>query len=332
MRAASNGWTRRRWLRASALGLASSEGFPAGPGGTKPLRGIFPVLSTPYTESGEVDYEGLEREVVFLERCGVHGMVWPQLASEYFKLTRQERIQGMEVIAKAAGKRKAALVFGVQGPDVKAALEYLRHAERLEPDALIAIPPTEARSLEDFRGYYMALAEATERPLFIQTTGGARGIEPKIETIVELARRYPNLGYVKEEYRPVIGRMKQLAQHRPVIRAIFSGGGGRGLMYEMRLGMDGTMPGAAYADLYVRVWEAYQAKRLAEAREVFSKLLLMLNCEQQVPGTQQYILKKRGVARTLVSRVERIELGEAEVREIEFQWEGVTRYLRFERL
>ena len=43
----------------------------------------------------------------------------------------------------------------------RAALAYARHAEKLAPDALIAIPPTEAGTLEDFRQYYRALARST---------------------------------------------------------------------------------------------------------------------------------------------------------------------------
>ena len=72
------------------------------------MRGVFIIMATPYTASDAVDYEDLAREVDFLDRCGVQGMVWPQLASEYSKLTREERLRGMEVIAKAAKGKKPA--------------------------------------------------------------------------------------------------------------------------------------------------------------------------------------------------------------------------------
>ena len=31
----------------------------------------------------DVDFDDLAGEVEFLDRCGVQGMVWPQMASEY---------------------------------------------------------------------------------------------------------------------------------------------------------------------------------------------------------------------------------------------------------
>ena len=89
---------------------------------SKPLRGIFIIMSTPYMESKALDYEDLAHEVDYLDRCGVQGIVWPQIASEFAQLTREERLHGMEVIGRAAKGKKPALIFGVQGPNKAAAL------------------------------------------------------------------------------------------------------------------------------------------------------------------------------------------------------------------
>src|SRR5215472_130257 len=160
--------TRRSFLATLAAPAASAY---AETRSDKPLRGIFVIAATPYTESKAVDYEDLAREVDWQNRCGAHGIVWPQMASEYNRLTVEERLHGFEVIADAAKGKPAAVVFGVQGPDTNAALNYLRYAEKLSPDAFIAIPPEKAGSLEDYRSYYSALARATERPIFVQDTG-----------------------------------------------------------------------------------------------------------------------------------------------------------------
>ncbi len=317
--------SRRQFLLQTA-GASAALALPTE--AAKPLRGIFIIMATPFTEGGAVDYQDLENEVRWLDRCGVHGMVWPQLASEYMTLTKEERLRGMEAIARAARGKKPALVLGVQGPNTAAALEYVRHAETLGPDALIAIPPTEAKTLDDFREYYRAIARAASRPLFMQTTGGAKGIAPVVEFMLELARDLPNFRYVKEEYEPVIARMTELAKHRDVIRGVFSGGAGRGMMYEMSLGFDGTMPGAPLSDIYAQIWSLYQSGQREKARDLFSKLLLMLNTEQQIPGTRRYIMKKRGVFKTMVSRREKSVLTSGAIKEIDFQFEALKPYLK----
>src|SRR5262245_14332172 len=105
-------YTRRTWL--AAVGSAAlHSATAAGPAPRKPIQGAFMILSTPYTLSKAVDYEDLEAEVDFLNRCGVHGMVWPQLSSELLRLTKEERMRGMAVLAKAAKGKQPILVLGV---------------------------------------------------------------------------------------------------------------------------------------------------------------------------------------------------------------------------
>lgn len=319
-------YSRRQLLAAIGGGFAAS--FVLHGSTEKPIRGVFPIMSTPFREDKSVDYDDLIKEVEFLERCSVHGMVWPQLASEYFTLTRDERFKGMEVLAQAAKGKKPALILGVQGPDTKTALEYTRLAEKLEPDGLIAIPPTEASTLDDFRRYYRAIAGETRRPIFVQTSGGAKDIEPTIQFLVDLAQEFPHCAYVKEEYPPIIERMKQLAAHRPTIKGVFSGAHGKGWMYEMRLGCDGTCPGATLSDLYVQIWDLYQSGQKAKALDLFGKLMLLVNTDSQIPGTFQYLMKRRGVFKTMVSRHQAIKLSAEAIEEIEFNFEMVKPYLR----
>jgi dihydrodipicolinate synthase/N-acetylneuraminate lyase len=317
--------TRRQFLGCVAAGsLYTRFGFAA----SKPLRGIFIILATPYTENKAMDYEDLAAEVDFMDRCGVHGMVWPQMASEYTRLTREDRFRGMEVLARAAKGKRPALVLGVQGPNVDAALDYARHAEELGPDALIAIPPTEVHSLDDFHEYYRALGRVAKRPFFIQTTGGAKGIVPEVSLLLELAKEFPHFGYIKEEYVPVVQRMSELAAHRPAVKGVFSGNAGIDLLYEMRLGFDGTMPGAPYADLYAQVWDLYHGGEQQKARELFGKLLLMINVDAQIPGARQYMMKRRGVFKTTASRQLDVKLSPEAIQEIEFNFEALRPYLR----
>jgi 1-pyrroline-4-hydroxy-2-carboxylate deaminase len=317
--------TRRELLGGlSALVLAR----PLSAAAAKPLRGVFPIMATPYTSDKAIDFEDLAREVDFLDRCGAHGMVWPQLASEYAQLSKDERMRGMEVIAKAARTARPALVLGVQGPDKSAALAYAERAESLAPDALIAMPPSAAKSLDEYRDYYRALARVTRRPIFVQTTGGAKGLVPPIEMLVELAREFPHCAYVKEESQPTIERMKSLAGHRPLIKGVFSGFNGRSMLYEARLGFDGTMPGAALADIHAQVWDLWQSGERDKARDLFAKLQLLLETQQDIPGARLHLFKRRGVFKTAVSRAKEAPVSTEAIQEVEFNLGLLRPHLR----
>jgi 4-hydroxy-tetrahydrodipicolinate synthase len=316
--------TRRDFLAACGTSVLAARASTAA---SKPMRGIFIIMATPYTEAKSLDYEDLAREVDFMDRSGVQGMVWPQMASEYSKLTRAERMEGMRILARAAKGKRPALVLGVQGATTDAALEFARAAEALEPDAMIAMPPTEAASLDDYRRYFRALAGVTKRPFFIQTTGGAKKVEPAIDLLVGLANEFPDFGYIKEEYQPVAERMAAMAKHRPPIKSIFSGAAGKGLMYEMRLGYDGTMPGAPYSDVYARIWGLYQSGKHDEARDVFAKLLLMVNLDQELPGVRQYVMRKRGIFKTTMSRQLEVSFSPQQTAEIDFNLAALRPYM-----
>ena len=320
--------TRRECLTALAA-TAMYPALPIGAAEAEPMRGAFMILSTPYEVGGGVDYDGLARQGEFCDRCGIEGLVWPQNSSEQRHLSREERLRGFEVLARAARGRSPALVLGVQAEDTAGMLAYADKAESLEPDAMIAIPPTTATSLEDFRSYYAALCGVTARPVFVQTSGGP-DIEPTVEFLVSLAREFPQCAYVKEEYPPVQQRMLELAKHRPnPIKSIFGANFGRQWTYEMRLGTDGVMTGGVmYADIYAGLWDLHLAGRHDEVRDLYAKLLLLLNLDGLIPGVRLYVLRKRGLFQTVLSRRGEYSFTQTQIDEIEHRFAALEPHLR----
>ena len=323
--------TRRDWLAAAgsaAIMSSVAEAAPVPP--AKDLRGAFIILSTPFTEAKALDYEDLAHEVEFLDKCGVQGLVWPQFSSELVQLTKEERLRGMDVLSKAAHGKNPVLILGVQGADTAEMLEYAAHAEQLAPDAMIAIPPTKAKSLDEYHEYYRELCKLAKRPVFTQTSGGAPGLELSVDFMVALAREFPNFGYIKEEHDPVIARMKGLIAHRPdPIKRVFGATFGTGSLYEMRVGSDGTITGGAmYADIYAQLWNLHRQNKMVEKRELFSKLMLLLNLDHDIPGARLYLMKKRGVFKTAVSRQKDIRVSAEEIAEIEFRFDALKPWLR----
>src|SRR5580692_10977963 len=88
--------TRRECL--AALGGAAVSALNLSAASMKPMRGALMILSTPFTASGAVDWEDLAHEAEFVDRCGAHGMVWPQGSSGVAFLSKDERLRGMELL------------------------------------------------------------------------------------------------------------------------------------------------------------------------------------------------------------------------------------------
>lgn len=320
-------FTRRQAL-ASMAAVATLPFSKLAFGQHNAMRGALMILTTPYTESGAVDYEDLAREVAFCAQSGVQGIVWPQNSSEQRYLSKEERIRGFEVLSNARRNTNLVLVLGVQAEDTAGMEEYARLAEGLAPDGMIAIPPTTAASLSDIRDYYAALCAITERPIFVQTSGGP-DIELTIEFIVDLAREFPQCGYIKEEYGRMHERMLALQAYQPdPIKSIFGATLGRGWLYEMRIGTDGIMTGGAmYADVYARMWQLYQQGDEDALRDCYASLLLIQNLDSLIPGVRLYVMKKRGIFKTTKSRRGEYQFTRQQIAEIEYRLEALAPYM-----
>lgn len=284
--------SRRSFLQ---VALAAPAAFANG--AKKPLRGIFPIMQTPFTADGKVDNAVLAKEALFLDKCGVHGMVWPQLASEYFTLSIDERIKGAESLMAAAKEVRAAMVLGVQADTAKQAIEYARHATNLGADALIALPPQTEKDEQKIFAYYKAIGEASNLPLFVQAIGNM-----SVDFIIQMSREIPTLRYIKDEAGPVLNRMTEFRKRAPELNS-FTGNHGRTMYEEMLRGSAGSMPAAGFADLYSIAWDLFQQGRRREAAEFFSRcLLLITEVETWGVDSLKYVLHLRGVFPNYASR------------------------------
>lgn len=276
--------SRRLFLGSLATALLAKE--------SKILAGVFPIVQTPFTPDDKVDLKTLAAEIRFLDRCGVQGVVWPQLASEYFDLTMDERLAGMEVVANTARSLKPAVVLGVQANDTATALQYTKHAEKLAPDALIALPPRDWKDKAKILEYYKAIGENSSRPLVAQTIG-----DMSVDFVLQMIHEVPNLHFIKDEAGQTLPRISEFRKKgNEKLRGMFTGAHGKTMIDEMMRGAKGTMPAAPFADLYVRVWNAWQAGDKRKATFEFSKVALLIS-QISVYGMPaiKYLLELRGV-------------------------------------
>src|SRR5947209_19040713 len=116
--------SRRGLLQLAAASAATRIGFSAGTPEARALGGLFPIAFSPFTPDNKLDLDGLASEVKFCNRGGVHGLIWPQLASSWSTLSDAERMDGTDAILTAAKGGRTAIVIGVQGPDMATVSKY----------------------------------------------------------------------------------------------------------------------------------------------------------------------------------------------------------------
>ena len=112
------------------------------------------------------------------------------------------------------------------------------------------------------------------------------------------------------------------------IRSVFGATLGRGWLYEMRIGTDGVMTGGAmYADVYAKLWDLYQAGDRDTLRDCYSKLLLIQNLDNLIPGVRLWVMQNRGIFKTTQSRRGDYNFSQQQIEEIEYRLDGLKPYM-----
>ena len=266
----------------------------------RPFRGVFVILATPFSDDGSLDEDGLRDVVEFSIAAGAHGLVSPANASEFSALSDPERLRVIEVVGRMA-RGRLPFVAGVSGVSAQVAVWLAKHAADAGADAVIAMPPYISKPPADgVRAYYQALSGATELPIFIQNYPLPVGVPMSAGLLGQLAREIERVDYIKEEVPPVTHSVSaDIAACGDSVEGVFGGAAGRFMLDEMSRGAAGTMPACDVPEVHAAVWNAWQAGDVSGAREVFNRLLPLLNFEMlhSVQGYKE-VLRRRGVIRS----------------------------------
>ena len=84
------------------------------------LRGVVPVVPTPFTRDEVIDFKALADCVQFAADCGLIAVCLPAYASEFYKLSDAERRQVVQTAIRAAEGR-IAVMAQVNHPSAKLA-------------------------------------------------------------------------------------------------------------------------------------------------------------------------------------------------------------------
>src|ERR1700693_1369103 len=102
------------------------------------VRGVIPNLITPFTPDGDVAWEGIEREVTYLDRSGVDGIVVGGLISETSGSTPDELFR---ICERARRFTRKPLLGSIQPDSEPEALELLRAVLSAGAEAVFVAQP-----------------------------------------------------------------------------------------------------------------------------------------------------------------------------------------------
>ncbi len=250
--------------------------------------GVFPAITTPFREDGELDEPFLEKHVAWLLAAGARGIVALGSLGEGATLRAAEKVRVLEVCRDVCGDR-APVVAGVSGLSTEECVALAAAAASAGCGGLMVLPPYVYRGdwLET-QAHFSAVLGATPLSCMLYNNPIAYGTDLSADDVAALADRHPNVHAVKESS----GDARRVTALRAALGdrlALFAGLDDM-IVESVAMGADGWVAGLVNAlpEESVRLFDLARAGNTAAACRLYAWFLPLLRFDT-VPKFVQLI-------------------------------------------
>jgi 4-hydroxy-tetrahydrodipicolinate synthase len=163
------------------------------------IRGSIAPLVTPFTNTGDVDHDGLRRLVRWQLEAGTHGISLGGSTGEPSAQSIAERAEAIRTVAGEIGDRVPFLP-GTGSAKLAETLELTAAARDAGADAVLVITPYYARPTQEalYVWYSTVAREFPDLPIVAYNVPSRTAVEITPETVGRLFRDHDNFVGVKE--------------------------------------------------------------------------------------------------------------------------------------
>jgi 4-hydroxy-tetrahydrodipicolinate synthase len=292
---------------------------PPAPPPPPALRGVFPVLITPFhdDQNESIDLEGFRRCISFMYEVGCNGVTIAGVLGESNRMTDLEKQLLMEAAVdevnnrnnkkkistleeedpgQTAEERAFHLCLGMTHSGTAATVALCQMAAEAGADAVMVSPTRDAvgggpqPTDNDIFHLFERIADACPRTsIVLQDLPPVSGVHLSIALISRILSHIPQVTTVKLESLPTIHRLVALREGCPdLVNIPFSILTGLGALYSgfdlQGCHSDGFMTGFAFPEILLVMTELAQSGRYDEVHRVYQKYLPLIVLEQQPVG------------------------------------------------
>jgi 4-hydroxy-tetrahydrodipicolinate synthase len=276
------------------------------------LEGVYSVLPTAFSSSGDVDDDSLRRVIDLFIEAGVNGVTVLGVTGEVSRLDDSERRHVLEVaIAHVNGR--IGVVAGTTAEGTRTCIGYSRHAKEAGATAVMVSPPRMPKLNSDaVVRHFHALAEAVDIKIVVQDYPPISGYAMEPSLLARIAREIPRARTIKLEDPPTPFKTSRIRaelasdnETKGLDVRIFGGLGGVFLLEELLAGATGAMTGFAFPEILVQIVGLFRAGRLDDAAEVFYRAVPLMRFEFQEGigmAIRKEVLHRRGALASPATR------------------------------
>jgi 4-hydroxy-tetrahydrodipicolinate synthase len=155
-------------------------------------------MITPFTETGQVDYEKVWRLARHLTDHGSDGLVVTGTTGESPTLAADEKIAIYRTVVESVTGRDVRVIAGTGTYDTAESVQLSRRAADAGVHGLLAVTPYYSRpSQEGLIAHFAAIADATDLPVMLYNIPGRTARRIDVETLRKLSD-HPRIRAVKD--------------------------------------------------------------------------------------------------------------------------------------
>ena len=273
------------------------------------IKGIAPIIATPFTANGDVDYDSFRNLVETLIKGGCHAVTLFGIAGEYYKLSQEESDNLVSITVDTCRKLNGISIISVTQHSTELATSAARKYEAAGADMLMVLPPFFLKPNGDAVFHHLkSIGNAVKLPIMAQYAPEQTGVAIPPMMFARLFNEVPNINHYKIECKPVGGYITTLLKETKDKINICVGNAGFQFIEAFDRGAIGAMPGCSMYDLYLKMYNEYASGQRETAQSTHSELILpMLNHIRQdvemIIAFEKRILQKRGIISTSYCRV-----------------------------
>jgi 4-hydroxy-tetrahydrodipicolinate synthase len=279
------------------------------------LEGVYSVLPTAFTASGDLDDQSLRRVIDLFIEAGVNGVTALGVTGEVARLEDEERRRVLEVVTSHANGR-IGVVAGTTAEGTRSCIAYSRHARQAGATAVMVSPPRMPKLNSDtVLRHFHALADAVDIEIVVQDYPPISGYAMEPWLLARIAKEIPRARTIKLEDPPTpFKTLRILAEVAKDAGAdalspndvrIFGGLGGVFLLEELLAGATGAMTGFAFPEILVQIVRLFRAGQIDAAADVFYSAVPLMRFEFQEGigmAIRKEILHRRGALASPATR------------------------------
>lgn len=266
------------------------------------LRGVNPILPTPFLENGQLDVDGLERSIDLMADVGADGVAILGFLGEAHKLGQAERGEVIRrVVARSDGR--LAVWVGVRALGTAGCVEQAQEAESLGADAVF-VAPIAPQDDAKLYAHYRTVAESTALPMILHDYPASFGIKLSVPLIGRLARE-GYAPYIKLEETPALPKTTAVIEASEGKIGVFGGLGGQYFLEELQRGSVGIMTGFAFPEVLVGIYQRFVAGDAEGAESLFHATIDLMRYEFQPNiglAMRKHVYRLRGIYATETCR------------------------------